>query len=82
MQRWGIVMARITDIRRCNRLIHADSRTVMDVNSNGQYFSMWVRSAGQETGMGTYPLSIQLDAEMAAKLRGYLEDFLNDQGNK
>ena len=54
-------MARITHIRKCSRPIRVESRTVMDINTNDAYFSMWVHAAGQEMGMDLRPLSIQLD---------------------
>lgn len=69
-------MARIMDIRKCSRLIRASNKTVMDVNFNTKYFSMWVHMAGQEGGLDTCPLNIQLDAEMAVRLRNYLNDFI------
>ena len=70
-------MARITHIRKCSRPISVESRTVMDINTNDAYFSMWVHAAGQEMGMDLRPLSIQLDREMAQQLHDYLEDFLS-----
>ncbi len=69
-------MARIMDIRKCSRMIRVSSKTVMDVNSNKKYFSIWVHTAGQESGLGMNPLSIQLDVEMATRLRDELSDFI------
>ncbi len=69
-------MARIMDIRKCSRMIRVSNRTVMDVNSNKKYFSMWVHTAGQEGGLDTCPLSIQLDVDMAVRLRDSLNDFI------
>ena|GEM_PF-914864 len=69
-------MARIMDIRKCNRTISVRNKTVMDVNSNEEYFSIWVHTAGQETGLGTCPLNIQLDAKMAVCLRDHLNEFI------
>jgi len=69
-------MARIMNIRKCGRDIRINNKTVMDVNSNETYFSMWVHTAGQETGLGTCPLNLQLDVEMAKRLRDYLNDFI------
>ncbi len=71
-------MARIMDIRKCGKMIRVNSKTVMDINSNDEYFSMWVHTAGQESGLGTCPLNIQLDAQMARKLRDYLSNFIGD----
>lgn len=71
-------MARIMDIRKCSKMIRVNSKTVMDINSNGKYFSMWVHTAGQESGLDTCPLNIQLDAQMARRLRDYLNDFIGD----
>lgn len=70
-------MARITHIRKCSRPIRVESRTVMDINTNDAYFSMWVHASGQEMGMDLRSLSIQLDREMAQQLHDYLEDFLS-----
>lgn len=72
-------MARITQIRKCRRPIRVESRTVMDVNMDTRYFSMWVYAAGQESGRDLRPLSIQLDHELANQLQGYLEAFLNEE---
>lgn len=72
-------MARIMDIRKCNRIIRINNKTVMDINTNEEYFSMWVHTAGQETGLGTCPLNIQLDPEMAVCLRDYLNNFIQKQ---
>lgn len=69
-------MARITDIRKCNKIIRVNNQTVMDINSNKEYFSMWVHTAGQETGLGTSPLNIQLNEQMAERLRNYLNEFI------
>jgi len=69
-------MARIMNIRKCGRDIRINNKTVMDVNSNETYFSMWVHTAGQETGLSTCPLNLQLDVEMAKLLRDYLNDFI------
>lgn len=69
-------MARIMDIRKSGRIIRVSNKTVMDVNSNEKYFSMWVHTAGQESGLDTCPLNIQLDVEMAMRLRDYLNDFI------
>jgi len=69
-------MARIMDIRKCNRTISVSNKTVMDVNFNEEYFSIWVHTAGQETGLGTCPLNIQLDAKMAVCLRDHLNEFI------
>lgn len=71
-------MARIMDIRKCERLVRTGGRTVMDVNYSGKYFSMWVYAAGQEGGKEEHPTSVQLDTEMAKRLRAYLTDFLSD----
>lgn len=75
-------MARITHIRKCSRPIRVESRTVMDINTNQTYFSMWVHAAGQEMGTDLHPLSIQLDRPAAQRLRDYLEDFLSREGGK
>ncbi len=69
-------MARIMDIRKCTRAVRVSNKTVMDINSNEKYFSMWIHTAGQENGLETCPLSIQLDVQMAARLRDYLNDFI------
>lgn len=69
-------MARITQIRKCKRPIRVESRTVMDINMDTRYFSMWVYAAGQESGQDLRPLSIQLDHELASQLQGHLETFL------
>ncbi len=69
-------MARIMDIRKCGRMVRVNNKTVMDYNSNEEYFSIWVHTAGQETGLGTCPLNIQLDKEMALRLCNLLNDFL------
>ena len=69
-------MARITDIRKCNKIIRVNNQTVMDINSNKEYFSMWVHTAGQESGLGTSPLNIQLNEQMAERLRNYLNEFI------
>ncbi|HEX3038837.1 MAG TPA: hypothetical protein VHP54_00900 [Caproiciproducens sp.] len=71
-------MAKIMDIRKCGKMIRVNNKTVMDVNSNDEYFSMWVHTAGQESGLGTCPLNIQLDAQMARRLRDYLSDFIGE----
>jgi hypothetical protein len=70
-------MAKITDIRKCGRLISAYNKTAMDVNFNQEYFSIWVHAAGQESGLETCPLNVQLNTEMAERLRNYLNEFLN-----
>jgi hypothetical protein len=70
-------MAKIMDIRKCSKIIRVSQKTVIDVNSNHEYFSIWVHTAGQETGLGTCPLNIQLDVEMAKCLRDYLNDFIS-----
>lgn len=75
-------MARITHIRKCSRPIRVESRTVMDINTNPTYFSMWVHAAGQEMGTELRSLSIQLDHSMAQQLRDYLEDFLSEEKRK
>ncbi|QEY34216.1 hypothetical protein FL966_03655 [Caproiciproducens galactitolivorans] len=72
-------MARIMDIRKCDREIRVNSRTVMDVQYNDEYFSMWVYKAGQERGLDLCPLSIQLDAEIAGRLVNYLNQFLKNK---
>jgi len=72
-------MARITDIRKCNKIIRVSNQTVMDINSNKEYFSMWVHTAGQETGLGTSPLNIQLNEQMAVRLRNYLNEFIEKE---
>ncbi|WP_050698247.1 hypothetical protein [Anaeromassilibacillus senegalensis] len=72
-------MARITQIRKCKRPIRVESRTVMDINMDTRYFSMWVYAAGQESGQDLRPLSIQLDHERASQLQGYLETFLKQK---
>ena len=69
-------MAIITDIRKCSKIIRVNNKTVMDVNSNEKYFSIWVHTAGQETGLSTCPLNMQLDVEMAKRLCRYLNDFI------
>lgn len=69
-------MARIMDIRKCGKMIRIKNKTVMDINSDEKYFSMWVHTAGQESGLSTCPLSIQLDVELAVRLRDYLDDFI------
>jgi len=69
-------MAKITDIRKCGRLINIHNKTVMDVNFNQKYFSIWVHAAGQESGLETCPLDVQLDSAMAERLRNYLNEFL------
>ncbi len=71
-------MARIMDIRKSGRMIRVSGKTVMDINSNEKYFSMWVHTAGQETGLGTCPLNVQLDVEMATRLRNLLNDFIGE----
>ena len=71
-------MARITNIRKCSRPIRVESRTVMDVNADHAYFSIWVHAAGQEMGTQVRPLSIQLDRAAARQLREYLDDFLKN----
>ena len=73
-------MARITNIRKCKRPIRVESRTVMDVNMDQSYFSMWIYAAGQESGQELRPLSIQLDRDMAAQLHRHLENFLKEMG--
>jgi hypothetical protein len=70
-------MARIMDIRKCSKNIRINNKTVIDVNSNEKYFSIWVHTAGQEMGLSTCPLNIQLDVEMAKCLRDYLNDFIS-----
>ena len=72
-------MARIMDIRKCDRDIRVNNKTVMDVHYNDEYFSMWVYKAGQERGMDLSPLNIQLDSEMAGRLVNYLNLFLNNK---
>jgi len=72
-------MARITDIRKCNKIIRVSNQTVMDINSNKEYFSMWVHTAGQETGLGTSPLNIQLNEQMAVRLRNELNEFIEKE---
>jgi hypothetical protein len=37
-----------------------------------------VHTAGQESGLGTCPLNIQLDTQMARRLRDYLSDFIGE----
>lgn len=69
-------MARIMDIRKCDREIRVNSKTVMDVQYNEEYFSMWVYKAGQERGMDLCPLNIQMDSEIAGRLVNYLNQFL------
>ncbi len=69
-------MARIMDIRKCSKIISVNNKTVMDVNSNNEYFSIWVHTAGQETGLGTCPLNMQFDNQMAVRLRDYLNEFI------
>jgi hypothetical protein len=65
------------DIRKCDRMVRVNNKTVMDYNSNEEFFSVWVHTAGQETGLGTCPLNIQLDREMALRLRNLLNDFIS-----
>ena len=69
-------MAKIMDIRKCGKMIRVNNKTVMDVNYNEEYFSIWVHTAGQETGLETCPLNIQLDTQMAQRLSDYLNDFI------
>lgn len=69
-------MAKITDIRLCNRRIRVVNRSVMEVNSNEQYFSIWVHAAGQETGNDLHPTSIQMDKEKARQLLAHLKSFV------
>lgn len=64
------------DIRKCSKLISVNNKTVMDVNFNKEYFSIWVHAAGQESGLETCPLNMQMDAAMAARLKDYLNEFL------
>nr|WP_319488014.1 hypothetical protein [uncultured Caproiciproducens sp.] len=71
-------MARIMDIRKCSKLISVHNKTVMDVNFNKKYFSIWVYAAGQESGLETCPLNVQMDAAMAMKLRDYLNEFFKN----
>lgn len=71
-------MARIMDIRKCDREIRVKNKTVMDINYNERYFSMWVYAAGQEGGAEPCPLNIQLDAETAKRLSYYLADFIQE----
>ena len=74
-----INMARIMDIRKCGKIIRVNNKTVMDVNSNEKYFSIWVHTAGQETGLSTCPLNMQFDVEMAERLRCYLNNFIEEK---
>ncbi|HEX2986496.1 MAG TPA: hypothetical protein VHO71_06765 [Caproiciproducens sp.] len=69
-------MAGITDIRKSERPIRVNGRTVMDVNYNDRYFSMWVYAAGQENGLEASPPSIQLDKTAARRLFDFLSDFI------
>lgn len=71
-------MAQITEIRPCGKMIRVKNKTVMDINYNQKFFSMWVSAAGQESGIDTCALNIQLDKEMAKRLRGALSDFLGE----
>ncbi|NLJ31203.1 MAG: hypothetical protein GX424_06340 [Clostridiales bacterium] len=71
-------MARITDIRPCGRMIHAKTKTVMDINYNQKLFSIWVYAAGQESGVEPSRLSIQLDRDMAKRLRNALDAFIGE----
>jgi hypothetical protein len=69
-------MARIMDIRKCNKVISVKNKTVIDFNSNNKYFSIWVHTAGQESGIETCPLNMQFDLEMAKRLKNYLNQFI------
>lgn len=64
------------DIRKCNKIIRVKNKTVMDINSNSKYFSIWVHTAGQESGLDTSPLNMQLDLNMAIRLKNYLNEFI------
>lgn len=71
-------MARIMDIRKCDRPVRVSSKTVMEINYDQNYFSMWVHAAGQEGGLEACPPSIQLDVETAGQLCEYLKDFIQN----
>lgn len=71
-------MARIMDIQKTTKMIRVSKKTVMDINYNQKYFSMWVHTAGQESGLSTCPLNVQLDVEMAKRLRSFLTDFIGE----
>ncbi len=72
-------MARIMDIKKCERPVRVNSKTVMEVNFDRRYFSMWVHAAGQEGGAQANPPSMQLDVEKAKRLRAYLTDFIEEE---
>lgn len=71
-------MAQITEIRPCGKMIRVKNKTVMEINHDRRFFSMWVCAAGQETGVSAGAFSIQLDREMARRLRGALSDFIGE----
>lgn len=71
-------MAQITEIRPCGKMIRVKNKTVMEINYNQKFFSMWVSATGQEAGIDTCPLNIQLDKEMAKRLRCALSDFIGE----
>lgn len=72
-------MARIMNIQPCSRMIRVRNKTVMDINSNQKFFSMWIHAAGQENGLDICPLNIQLDKGMAIRLRDALSEFIEDR---
>ncbi|MBE6821500.1 MAG: hypothetical protein E7518_00085 [Ruminococcaceae bacterium] len=75
-------MAKITDLQKCARPVRVTGKTVLEYNFDQRYFSMWVHASGQEGGMEKCPPSIQLDAEMAKRLCGYLQEFIHQSDLK
>lgn len=72
-------MAVIMDIRHTNKKIAAREKTVMEVNMDDRYFSIWVYEAGAENGIRHSPLNIQLDRKHAVMLKENLEEFLKKE---
>lgn len=67
---------KITNIRLCSRPVRVTGRAVLDVGMEKRYFSMWIHAAGAEPGLREASLSMQLNREMAKKLRTLLDGFL------
>ncbi len=72
-------MALITHIQLCGRKIRAVKKTVLEVNFDRSYFSMWTRAAGAEQGDVPSYSRMQLDRRQAAELCALLQNFLEEE---
>ncbi|MDY0234547.1 MAG: hypothetical protein RBR71_00755 [Gudongella sp.] len=70
-------MAIIKDIRKVDKKIKPTSHTVMDYNSNEDYYSMWTYKSNDPNGEEGSKQTLQFDLKQVKVLLKTLEEFIN-----